>query len=176
MPASGRSWTNPRTGAWITWLPDGHDGVLERVIKPHTGKADAHVHLDYVESFEVLDGTATFEVDGRTTTAGAGERVELSPGTAHRNPYNAGDADLRLRHRASPGGTFVESFVSALGHHMENDTVNEQGEFSNLQLFVVLRGTRAESYRVGIPVALQKPVIALGAFVGRLRGLRASYD
>jgi hypothetical protein len=70
----------------------------------------------------------------------------------------------------------VESFVSALGHHMENDTVNEQGEFSNLQLFVVLRGTRAESYRVGIPVALQKPVIALGAFVGRLRGLRASYD
>jgi mannose-6-phosphate isomerase-like protein (cupin superfamily) len=176
MPASGRSWTNPRTGAWITWLPDGQDGVLERVIKPHTGKADAHVHLDYVESFEVLDGTATVEVDGRTITAGPGEKVELSPGTAHRNPYNAGEADLRLRHRASPGGTFVESFVSALGHHMENDTVNEQGEFSDLQLFVVLHGTRAQSYRAGIPLVLQKPVIAVGAWVGRRRGLRPSYD
>jgi mannose-6-phosphate isomerase-like protein (cupin superfamily) len=176
MPASGRSWTNPRTGAWVTWLPDGQDAVLERVMKPHTGKADPHVHLDYVESFEILDGTATIEVDGRTITAGAGERVELSPGTRHRNPYNASDSDLRLRHRASPGGDFVESFVSALGHHMENDTVNGQGEFSNLQLFVVLHGTRAKSYRPGIPVALQKPVIALGAFVGRRRGLRSSYD
>jgi len=59
---------------------------------------------------------------------------------------------------------------------MENDTVNEQGEFSDLQLFVVLRGTRARSYRAGIPVALQRPVIALGALVGRMRGLRPSYD
>jgi mannose-6-phosphate isomerase-like protein (cupin superfamily) len=176
MPASGRTWKNPRTGAWVTWLPDGDDGVLERVMKPHTGKADPHVHLDYVESFEIIAGTATIEVDGRTVTAGPGERVELSPGTGHRNPYNASDSDLRLRHRASPSGTFVESFVSALGHHMENDTVNEQGEFSDLQLFVVLHGTRAKSYRVGIPVALQKPVVALGAFVGRRRGLRPTYE
>jgi mannose-6-phosphate isomerase-like protein (cupin superfamily) len=176
MPASGRTWKNPRTGAWLTWLPDGDDGLLERVMKPHTGKADPHVHLDYVESFEIIKGTATIEVDGRTITAGPGERVELSPGTPHRNPYNASDADLRLRHRASPGGTFVESFVSALGHHMENATVNGQGEFSDLQLFVVLHGTRARSYRAGIPVALQKPVIALGALVGRMRGLRPTYD
>jgi mannose-6-phosphate isomerase-like protein (cupin superfamily) len=176
MPASGRTWKNPRTGAWLTWLPDGDDGLLERVMKPHTGKADPHVHLDYVESFEIIKGTATIEVDGRTITAGPGERVELSPGTPHRNPYNASDGDLRLRHRASPGGTFVESFVSALGHHMENATVNGQGEFSDLQLFVVLHGTRARSYRAGIPVALQRLVIALGALVGRMRGLRPSYD
>jgi mannose-6-phosphate isomerase-like protein (cupin superfamily) len=176
MPASGRTWKNPRTGAWLTWLPQGEDAVLERVMKPHTGKADPHVHLDYVESFEILDGTATIEVDGRTITAGPGERVELPIGTGHRNPYNASDSDLRLRHRASPGGSFVDAFVSALGHHMENDTVNEQGEFSQLQLFVVLHGTRAKSYRTGIPVALQKPVIPLGALAGRMRGLRPSYD
>jgi len=41
MPAPGRSWTNPRTGAWLTWTPEGDDGVIERVIKPRTGKADA---------------------------------------------------------------------------------------------------------------------------------------
>ena len=175
MPASGRTWTNPRTGAWLTWLPDGDDGVLERVMNPHTGKADPHVHLDYVESFEIIDGTATVEIDGQQVFAGSGETVEVPIGTAHRNPYNATDSDLRLRHRASPGGTFVEAFVSSLGHHMENDTVNEQGEFSDLQLFVVLRGTRARSYRAGIPVPLQKPVIALGAALGRLRGYRAGY-
>jgi mannose-6-phosphate isomerase-like protein (cupin superfamily) len=176
MPASGRTWKNPRTGAWLTWLPDGQDAVLERVMKPHTGKADAHVHLDYVESFEILDGTATIEIDGRPATAGPGERVEIPRGTGHRNPYNATGSDLRLRHRASPGGRFVEAFVSSLGHHMENDSVNEQGEFSDLQLFVVLHDTRAQSFRTGIPVALQKPVIALGAWIGRLRGLRPNYD
>jgi mannose-6-phosphate isomerase-like protein (cupin superfamily) len=136
MPTPGRSWTNPRTGAWLTWLPHGEDAELERVIKPHTGKADAHVYLDYVERFEILAGTATIEIDGRVVTAGPGETVELPVGTGHRNPYNATDSDLRLRHRASPGNRFVEAFVSTLGHHMESDTVNEQGEFSDLQLFV----------------------------------------
>jgi mannose-6-phosphate isomerase-like protein (cupin superfamily) len=171
-----RSWTNPRTGAWLRWSPVGTDGMIERVIKPHTGKADPHVHYDYVERFEIIDGTATVEVDGKAISAGPGERIELRPGTGHRNPYNQTDADLHLRHTASPGGRFVESFVSALGHHMENDTVNDQGEFSQLQLFVVLHGTRAGSYRTGIPIWLQKPVLALGAAVGRLRGLRVSYD
>jgi mannose-6-phosphate isomerase-like protein (cupin superfamily) len=162
MLADGRTWTNPRTGASLTWRRDGADGVLERLMRPGTGKADAHVHLDYVERFEVLEGTATLELDGRTISAGPGETVEVPPGTPHRNPYNATDADLRLRHTASPG--------------MESDTVNRQGEFSDLQLFVVLHGTRARSYRAGIPVALQKPVIALGAALGRRRGLRPGYE
>lgn len=176
MLADGRTWTNPRTGASLTWRRDGADAVLERLMRPGTGKADAHVHLDYVERFEVLEGTATIELDGRTVSAGPGETVEVPPGTPHRNPYNATDADLRLRQTASPGGAFAEAFVSSLGHHMENDTVNDQGEFSDLQLFVVLHGTRARSHRAGIPVALQKPVIALGAALGRRRGLRPGYE
>ena len=176
MPVAGRTWANPRTGAWVTWLPDGDNAELERVMKPRTGKADPHVHLDYVESFEILQGMATLELDGRQVTAGPGETVEVPVGTPHRNPYNAGKSDLRLRHRASPGGEFVEAFVSSLGHHMERDTVNEQGEFSNLQLFVVLHATRARSFRAGIPVAVQKPVVALGALIGRWRGLRPTYD
>jgi mannose-6-phosphate isomerase-like protein (cupin superfamily) len=172
----GRTWTNPRTGASLTWGRDGADAVLERLMRPHTGKADAHVHLDYVERFEILEGTATIELDGERITAGPGEKVEVSLGTPHRNPYNATDSDLRLRHSASAAGAFAEAFVSALGHHMENDTVNAQGEFSALQLFVVLHATRSRSYRAGIPVALQKPVIALGAALGRRRGLRPRYD
>jgi mannose-6-phosphate isomerase-like protein (cupin superfamily) len=175
MALPERTWTNPRTGAWLKGSSSGADAVIERLMKPHTGKADAHVHMDYVERFEILDGTATIEVAGRKVTAGPGETVELAPGTTHRNPYNETDSDLRLRHVASPGGPFVDAFVSSLGHHMEQDTVNDQGEFPDLQLFVVLRATRAKSYRTGIPIALQKPVIALGAALGRLRGYRAGY-
>jgi mannose-6-phosphate isomerase-like protein (cupin superfamily) len=176
MALDERTWTNPRTGAWVKVSSVGEDMVLERVMKPHTGKADAHRHLDYVERFEIVDGTATIEVDGRVISAGPGEKVEVPAGIPHRNPFNQTDADLHLRHVASPGNGFTEAFVTALGHHMERDTVNDQGEFSDLQLFVVLRGTRAQSYRAGLPLALQKPVIALGAWVGRRRGLRPGYE
>jgi mannose-6-phosphate isomerase-like protein (cupin superfamily) len=176
MPASGRTFTNPETGAWLTWLPRGDDATVERVIKPHTGRADAHVHLDYVERFEILGGTATVEVDRQTRTLETGETLELQPGTAHRNPYNETESDLRLRHVASPGSEFVEAFVSSLGHHMEEATVNKQGEFPSLQLFVVLQATRSQSFLAGPPVALQKPVIALGALIGRLRGYKPRYD
>jgi mannose-6-phosphate isomerase-like protein (cupin superfamily) len=176
MPAPGRSWTNPRTGAWLTWMPEGDDGVIERVIKPRTGKADAHVHLDFDETYEILSGTATLEREGRSETAGKGERAEVPRGTPHRNPYNETGEDLRLRHRVSPGGPFADAFVSALGHHTENDTVNDQGEFPDLQLFVVLHATRAQSYLAGPPVWLQRPVIPLAAMIGRWRGYRPSYD
>jgi mannose-6-phosphate isomerase-like protein (cupin superfamily) len=169
-------WTNPQTGAWIAASRDGDDYVMERLMKPHTGKADGHLHFDYVESFEVLDGTATLHVDGNRVSAGQGERIEVPPGTPHVNPYNETDADLRLRHRVAPGGAFAESFISALGHHMQNATVNDQGEFSDLQLFVVLHGTRAKSYRTGVPIWLQRLVLPLGAALGRARGLRVSYE
>jgi mannose-6-phosphate isomerase-like protein (cupin superfamily) len=175
MALAERTRTNPRTGAWLKGSSDGADAVIERLMKPRTGKADAHVHLDYVERFEILDGTATIELDGREITIRPGETVEVPPGAAHRNPYNETDADLHLRHIASPGNEFTDAFVSSLGHHMERDTVNEQGEFSDLQLFVVLRATRARSYRAGIPVPLQKPVIALGALLGRVRGYKPGY-
>src|SRR3954466_6322048 len=127
MALGQRTWTNPHTGAWIKSASGGDDAVIERLMKPHTGKADAHVHLDYVERFEILDGTATIEVDGRAISAGPGETVEVALGTGHRNPYNQADAALPLRHSASPGGRFVEAFVSSLGHHMERGSVNEQG-------------------------------------------------
>jgi hypothetical protein len=145
-------------------------------MKPHTGKADAHFHLDFHERFEVLEGTATIDLDGRDIVAGAGEMVEIPRGAKHRNAYNATEADLRLRHTVSPGSEFAECFLSSLCHHTEHDTVNDQGEFPDLQLFVILRATRERSYRAGPPIFLQRPVIALGAALGRLRGYRPRYD
>jgi len=168
-------WANPRTGASIESSVDGGDLVIERVMKPHTGKADPHRHLDYLESFEVLEGTATLVVDGTTLSAGPGERVEIPVGVSHRNPYNETDADLHLRHRAAPGSAFVDAFVSALGHHMEHGTVNKQGEFPQLQLFLTLHATRGQSFLPRVPIVVQKPVIALAATLARLRGYKPSY-
>jgi mannose-6-phosphate isomerase-like protein (cupin superfamily) len=174
--AEPRTYTNPRTGAWLRPLEAGGDAAMERLMKPHTGKANAHVHLDFDERYEILEGTATIVVDGRTRTAGPGETVEVARGTKHRNPFNDTGQDVRLRHTVSPRSEFTDCFISALGHHTERDTVNAQGEFPDLQLFVILDATQAKSYLAGPPIFVQKPVIAAMASIGRRRGYRPRYD
>ena len=168
--------TNPRTGAWVRPLEGEADLTIERLMKPGTGKADAHVHFDFDERFEVLEGTGTIVVDRRERELAAGESVELPRRTPHRNLYNPGSEDLRFRLTLSPRTEFADAFLSALRHHMERGTVNAQGEFPNLQLLATLHGTRAKSYLAGPPIWLQKPVLPVGALIARLRGYRPRYD
>ena len=66
----------------------------------------------------------------------------------------------------------MEVFVRTLGDLMARDALNDQGEFTNLQLFGVLRAGRADSWQAGPPVWLQRPVVAAGAALARLRGQR----
>jgi mannose-6-phosphate isomerase-like protein (cupin superfamily) len=167
---------NPKTGAWIEPLDAGADAAFERLMKPGTGRADAHVHLDFDERYEILEGTATVVKEGRELRLSPGDTLEIPRGTRHVNPYNATSEDLRLRHTVSPRTEFADAFVSALAHHMENGTVNEQGEFPDLQLFATLHGTKAKSYLAKVPIVLQKPVIPVAAFIARRRGYRPRYD
>jgi mannose-6-phosphate isomerase-like protein (cupin superfamily) len=167
---------NPKTGAWIEPLDAGSDAAFERLMKPRTGKADAHVHLDFDERYEILEGTATVVREGQEIRLSPGDTLEIPRGTRHVNPHNATSEDLRFRHTASPRTEFADAFVSALAHHMENGTVNEQGEFPDLQLFATLHGTKAKSYLAKVPIVLQKPVIPVAAFIARRRGYRPRYD
>jgi hypothetical protein len=41
-----------------------------------------------------------------------------------------------------------------------------------LQLFAVVRATRAKGYRTGVPIPVQKPLIAAAAVVARARGVK----
>lgn len=45
-----------------------------------------------------------------------------------------------------------------------------------LQIFALIDETDGESYRTGIPIAVQKASMPLMKRVVRLRGYRASYD
>jgi len=122
MAPGERTWTNPRTGAWVKAIDAGPDQQIERLIQR--------------------------------------DRRRPAPAPA---PHGVAGRPVR------------GPFVSSLGHCMENDTVDKQGEFPDLQLFVILRATRAQSYIAGVPITIQKPVIAVGAWLGRLRGYRPGY-
>src|SRR5689334_11076340 len=111
MLRTGDIFENPRTGASfeVMHAPAGGDGRLEirRVIKPHTGKALAHVHMDYVERFVVDSGWATAKLDGSEVALGPGDEVEVRIEQPHVNAYNAGDEDLVIVHGFEPASDFA---------------------------------------------------------------------
>jgi uncharacterized RmlC-like cupin family protein len=177
MLAAGEVFENPRTGGRLEVLRTPREGgelEVERVYKPHTGKAGGHVHLDFDQFFQVLDGQMTMTLDGDERTAGPGETVQVARGVPHVDPWNATEADLRVRGRFDPVPEFVEAYTEVLGNRMREDNLNKQGEFPQLQLFVILREYKADSWGVGPPIAMQKALMPLLAALGRLRGYEPS--
>ena len=177
MLAAGEVFENPRTGARLEVLRTPREGgelEVERVYKPHTGKAGGHVHLDFDQFFQVLDGEMSMTLDGEERTTGPGETVHVAAGVPHVDPWNATDADLRVRARFAPVPEFVEGYTEVLGKRMRDGKLNGQGEFPQLQLFVILRAYEADSWGDGPPIALQRALMPLLAALGRVRGYKAS--
>ena len=173
MLTAGEVFENPRTGARLEVRAREPDRLeVERVYKPHTGKADPHVHLDFDQWFEVIDGAMSLTLDGQAREYGPGDSVHVPRGVPHVDAWNASDADLRVRARFEPLPEFVEGYTAALGAAMRNDDLNKQGEFRQLQLFTVLRAYHAQSYTSRLPIGLQKAAIPVLAAIGRMRGYR----
>jgi quercetin dioxygenase-like cupin family protein len=180
MLEAGQIFEHPRTGSRLEIVSTPRDSgrellVAERLLKPNTGKADAHFHRDFEHRFAVLDGRLTLELEGVERSFGAGEEVHVRPGTPHRDPWTAEDEDLRFRTEFEPVPAFVEGFTAAFGHLLGEGRTNDQDFPPDLQLFVCLRAFKGQSYAAGLPVWLQKATIPLLALVGRLRGYRPSY-
>src|SRR3712207_1773130 len=98
MIAPGTTWRNPRTGATLMVVEHTPQSmVVERLMRPGTGRTDAHVHRDFAQWWEAVEGELTCAVDGRVRRAAPGEHVEVPSGTPHEDPRNEGEADLRFR-------------------------------------------------------------------------------
>ena len=143
--------------------------VSERLLPPGTGKGMPHLHLDYVQTFEVLDGEATMRVGRERRELGAGETVALQPETTHIDPWNESDSPLRFRMTIAPQPFFIEVYAATWGAWLEAGKLNRQDEFGPLQIAAVLHAGRAESFGAGPPVWLQRRLIPL---VGRAAARR----
>lgn len=165
-----------RTGATLEFTETSPGRVVfDRVYAPRTGRAEPHRHLDFTQNWEALEGRGKIQVDGETRDFVAPELVSLEPGTAHRDPWSE-DGPLTVRGRFEPYPEFIQAYGAAWGHHLREGTANDQDEMSLLQILLLARETDGQSYRSGIPVALQRASLPLAAAVARLRGYRASYD
>src|SRR5258706_3638419 len=189
MAHPGQVLTAPVTGTRIAVLKtsaETGDNLLQfkEMYPPGRGKEanSPHMHLTFDERFAIAEGRAAYVVNGAEQFASAGERVVIPRGTAHLNPYNAGDTPMRLIHSIAldpPSAYTLESFENAfdtLGLLAQRGQLNEQRRpRSFLQFAVILRSLHPHSYVAGVPIPAQRAMFGLLGGLGRLLGYRTSY-
>src|SRR5688572_29520169 len=106
---------------------------FERLLKPGSGHADPHLHLDFTQTWEAVLGAGTIEVEGEKRPFAAGDTVVLEPGTPHRDPFT-GEDELTVRGHFKPTPEFIEAYAEAWVHHMREGTTNDQDEMPLLQI------------------------------------------
>jgi len=86
------TWGNNCDG-WPLLRSDSLNVIQERM--PPGTSEQLHYHERAQQVFYILSGTATFEVEGETETAVAGQSIHVRPKTKHRI-LNNGDVDLHF--------------------------------------------------------------------------------
>jgi len=176
MLKSGDSYSAP-SGSGFTVIegPAENAGariVFDRVMPPGKEKADPHVHLDCDQRYKILSGSATIEVSGSTRTLAAGEVIEIPRNTRHQDPYNVSGSELRLRVAIAPRPPFIDAFGRALAEGYQSGGLNAQDELPILKILVLTRAFGGQSFRAGLPIAIQKAMLPGAAALGRLLGHR----
>ena len=143
--------------------------MLERTLPAGTGRGQAHVHTDFAQTFEILEGDGMVSVDGEERPVAAGDRVEVARGVAHVDAWNERGGPMSFRMTIAPRPYFVEVYAANWARWLEEGRLNDQDELKPLQLFAILHATRAESYAAGPPIWVQRPFLAVAGRLGRLR-------
>jgi mannose-6-phosphate isomerase-like protein (cupin superfamily) len=171
------AYENARSGGTLTILRHWDDTngdvlELERALPLNTGKLPPHVHLDFVQTFTVVEGTTRAALLGDELSLGPGETLEAPRGAAHVDPWNAGPERAIVRNRVSPVPRFIEVYVETMVHRLLEGKLNGQDEFPFLEVAVLIRETDGQTFDSRLPIGLQRAILPLLAALGRLRGYR----
>jgi quercetin dioxygenase-like cupin family protein len=129
-----------------------------------------HVHLSQAETFEVVAGTFTLDVDGKRRTLETGSSTTVPPHASHGFPPAADDVQLLVTIRPSLelAGYFRDFLTLSRDGRLN---VPESGLPRPILLFAVLMDRyRNEIAAPGFPIWLQRPVFRVLALIGRLFG------
>jgi quercetin dioxygenase-like cupin family protein len=159
MTDTGLTIESPKIGQTLTFVATAGDTggaelVIEALMRPGAF-IPPHRHLHQTETFEVLEGVATFGLSGKRVVAAAGERVHIPVGAAHRFKNRSG-ANVRVRATMRPALRAEEVFerLFSLG---AAGKVNRLGAPSPLETARLVREFRDEFFYLSpIPVAVQR--------------------
>ena len=179
MIRTGQTIENPLTGERLIFHKTSRDTngeyvVVEAILQPGATVAAAHVHPYQTERFRVLAGTVGMKVGRKRLEVGPGEVVTVDPGTPHKF-WNAGDGEARFICEVRPAREFERLIETMFGLAADGKT-SRKGMPSPLRLAVIARHHFDDVRLPGIPHALQRAALALGAPLGRAVGYRATYE
>ena len=159
--------TNPITHERFVRLPAPPDRLrFEVQAPPHMVRPPIHLHCHSAESFQILEGCATFLVDGAERVLRAGEALEVAPSTPH-TWWNSGDGLLRVAIEFRPALRMQSFFETLCGLAMERRNLGV--------LQIAASAALWDSYLAGPPLMLQRTLFALLRPVARARGYQACY-
>ena len=174
MLVAGQEWTSPDGLAAVRVIEVSSErSVVERLLRPKSGKADAHVHRDWTQRFEVVEGEARVRVGKEAPRLLAtGDTVEILPGVGHVDPWNESDAPTVTRNIVSPVTPFVHVVFATLGEALAAGRLDPQDGLTFLQMAAALHEGHADSWGEQPPIAIQRVVIPVIAAIARARGFR----
>lgn len=131
----------------------------------------AHIHLHQQEQFEVLEGTACIQVNGKDQFLQPGERLTVPAMTPH-TWGNGGQTPVRVICEFRPA-LRIEDFFESLA------VLSSRGDNAQLVrpsiLQMGLLALEYESYLAGPPIFLQRVIFLALKPLALLRGYRAHY-
>lgn len=141
--------------------PPGNDGPAE------------HVHPNYDERFEVVEGEYVFELDGETRVLEAGEEYTVGRGTPHAF-RNESDAVASCLIETHPAGE-LQAVLSTLFGLAHDGRLRADGQPGFWQGMVLAEAYGDDTVFTSPPPVLQKAMATVFGPIGRLLGYRATY-
>jgi quercetin dioxygenase-like cupin family protein len=172
MAQPNRTISNPVTGERITFLRTARDTkgrllVFDCQVEPGKPALPPHVHRSQEERLTVLAGTLGVRVRGKSSLLEAGQEVVL-PARVEHQWWNAGGDEVHVRVTVTPPRN-LEVVLQVMAEMAHAGKVTSDGlPIDPFEAANLLR--LSEIYAAGIPIRLQRMVLALGASFGWVLG------
>jgi len=141
-----------------------------------------HLHLTWMETFEIIKGTAKYKLDGIEKIAKAGESFVVEPNHFHVHPWNATDEELVYRQRdrfARPSPAAVQDILGIFATRtgMARDGIRFKGFPKLLQQSVTIRTAIKHGNYVSSPsMTMQKVLGSTLGLLGEVFGYKAVHS
>lgn len=132
----------------------------------------AHIHPSQQERHEVVAGLMGANVDGKEYVVHPSESITFEKSVPHKF-WNMSGEDLRFVTEFRPAFE-TEDFIETYFAVAQTGKVTKKGQPPFLHFFVILQRYPIAGYHAKAPIFLQKIVINVLAFLGRLFGYKGS--
>ncbi len=161
--------TTSASGTVIEILENTPERIkIRRTMPENTGKVPDHFHENGVETFQVIEGSATGSVDQVECRLGPGDLLEIPVGSRHVHPFTSPGETAVVEAWIEPRPEFAQTYFASWLQWLKDGKTDKQDEITFLQVMALLKDGGGGTWVSGPPVPVQK---VLGQVLGRVANL-----